>query len=109
MVVPTGTASPWILMSRSWHTYTLVCPIGEVRSGADLLAEALRVEGVVRSLGPGIAAAEEAELEVGWFGYVDGEDEPTLCESGGYTEEGDEVLEAVPCAIARVVVHSWQV
>jgi hypothetical protein len=109
VVVPTGTATPWVLVAVSGgNEYLWACPVEAIKTGSDLLAEALRMEGVVRSLGPALSAAEDAELSVGWFGWIDGEDDPTFCNKDGETPYGDEVDEARACVIARVVVHSWQ-
>lgn len=108
MVVPTGTATPW----SELPIYPLELEDGRVaffRDGhasgsADLLAEALRVEGVVRTLGRAIPVAESAQLDACWYGYVDESDDAELCDETGETVNGDVVDQVFECVVALVDV-----
>jgi hypothetical protein len=104
MVVPTGTATPWRELT-TWPTgrdSAIFIRDGHVTGSADLLAEALRADGVVRTLGRAIPVAEAAELELNYYGYVDEGDEPVLCTPDGETASGETVDEAFPCVVATV-------
>lgn len=104
MVVRTGTATEWF-QPYEHDPYMWVCPVRSVMTGSDLLAEALRMSGVVRSLGPALRIAEAAELEVGYFGHVvDEDDEFTFCDETGENVYGEKVKVVIPCVIARVDV-----
>lgn len=79
---------------------------GHASGSADLLAEALRADGVVRTLGRAIPVAEAAELELGWYGRLDdGEGDEVLCGVGGETWEGEVVDQVKPCVIATMNVR----
>lgn len=103
MVVPTGTATPWREIDASGHGH-VVCYArdGHVTGSADLLAETLRMDGVTRSTYPAIVLAEDALLELGWYGYVDGEGDEILCDSNGETNDGELVDEPRPCVYTLI-------
>jgi hypothetical protein len=103
VVVPTGTASPWREIDVSTPENT-VCYVrdGHVTGSADLLAEALRMDGVTRSTYPAILLAEDAQLEPGWYGYVDEADVETLCNASGETSDGEMVDEPRPCVYTLI-------
>jgi len=105
MVVPTGTMSPWISIEPTGELWA--CPADRVGSGSDLLAEAMRVEGFARSIGPAIGIAEEAKLSLGWVGWIDGEDYPVVCDRDGFTESGLELDDVTRCVFACVDVLSY--
>ena len=63
------------------------------------------MEGVVPSLGPGLRLAEEAELSLGWYGYVDESDDISLCDEEGETESG-EVVDEVFAGVVAIVKDS---
>jgi hypothetical protein len=103
MVVPTGTASPWRELDVSTAAKTVYyLRDGHTPGSADLLAEALRMDGLTRSLFPAIQAAEEAQLGLGWYGYVDESSSETLCDSSGETSDGETVDEPRPCVYALI-------
>lgn len=104
MVVPTGTASPWRELPgvEAPDDHVVYMRDGHATESADLLAEALRADGIVRSLGPALGMAEEAELEIGYYGYVDEGDDERLCDEDGETDDGEQVDIPRPCVIAVV-------
>lgn len=107
MAVPTGTATPWFEVESCEEDDSFVTFIrdGHVSGSADMLAEALRMSGVIRSLGPAIRSAEEAVLDFGYYGYVDGDERyPALCDSELLTVSGETVDQPRPCVVARVSV-----
>lgn len=77
---------------------------GWVTGSADLLAEAVRADGVVRTLGLALRFAEEAVLEPGWYGYVDGGLDEVLCTDVGETNDGNVVDRPRACLIAAINV-----
>jgi hypothetical protein len=106
VVVPTGTASPWReLTCTASGDLAVYMKDGWVTESADLLAEALRADGVIRTLGPALRAAEEAHLEFKWYGYVDGGYDEELCDAEGETLDGEIVDEVKPCVLATVNVR----
>lgn len=106
MVVPTGTGTPWreLVTAEAEPDEAVFIKDGHDTGSADLLAEALRADGIVRSLGPAIRMAEDAHLEAGFYGYVDEDTDEMLCDENGETEDGEEVDEPRPCVIAYVNV-----
>lgn len=107
MVVPTGTATPWRELSfpvSGDGNVIYICD-GWTTGSADLLAEALRADGVVRTLGLALRFAETATLDLGWYGYVDGQLDETLCGSDGETDDGSFVDEPLPCVVATINVE----
>jgi hypothetical protein len=104
VVVPTGTASPWreIPLQDTHPDLVRFLRDGHVTGSADLLAEALRADGIIRSLGPALRLAEDAILEQGYYGYVDEGDDEQLCTADGETEDGEVVDRPFPCVIAVV-------
>jgi hypothetical protein len=108
VVVPTGTATPWreapylvpvepgfaVYIRDGWET-----------GSADLLAEALRADGIVRILSLALHVAEEANLEPAWYGFADGRFDEVLCTPEGETAYGEEVDEVKPCMVATVYVR----
>lgn len=106
MPVPTGTATKWQAIDdpsseEGGSSVAVYVKEGIGPGSYELLAEQLRMDGVIRSLGPALRAAEEADLETGWFGTTDN-DETLLCSEDGWTARGEAVTEAFPCVIARV-------
>lgn len=99
MVVPTGTASPW---RETGDTGACYLRDGHETGSADLLAEAMRADGVTRSTFPAICIAEEASLSLGWYGYVDESPEETRCDVNGETNDGETVDEPRPCVYALI-------
>ena len=57
------------------------------------LASALQRDGSVVSLGSGYAAIENAGIEIGYAGEVDGSLDLVVCDESGETREGDLVDE----------------
>jgi hypothetical protein len=107
MVVPTGTATPWRELSFAVSeagSVVYICD-GWTTGSADLLAEALRADGVVRTLGPALRFAEEATLETEWYGYVDGQLNETLCNAAGETDDGNLVDEPRACIVATINIQ----
>ena len=106
MPLPTGSATPWreiedpALGDGAGSLVTYFRP-GDGTGPYELLAEALRADGVVRSLGPALGAAERASLERGHFGKDD-DGNDALCDAEGWTAGGGRVAEAWPCVLARV-------
>lgn len=106
MPVPTGTSTPWreiedpSLEGGGGHSVTYFCP-GTVAGPADLLAEQLRADGLIRSTGPAIGAATRADLYLGWYGLND-EGLEELCDEQGWTAAGEEVDRPRRCILARV-------
>lgn len=101
MVVPTGTASPWRELT-TWPTAkdeAVYIRDGNKSGPADLLAEALRADGVVRTLGRAIPIAEDATLELNYYGINDDGDEE-LCTPDGYTASGSQVEDPKVCVVA---------
>lgn len=100
MVVPTGTASPWREIVVPEH----VCYLrdGHTTGSADLLAEAIRMDGLVRSTYPAIVAAEAATLDLGWYGYLDESSDETPCDVFGETNDGETVDRSRPCVFALI-------
>jgi hypothetical protein len=84
--------------------YVVYIRDGWVTESADLLAEALRVDGVVRILSLALRVAEEAHLEPAWYGYVDGSHDEELCNEKGETLSWEQVDEPRPCVVATVYV-----
>lgn len=103
MVVPTGTATPWreLVVATVPHE---VCYIrdGHVTGSADLLGEQLRMDGVTRSTYPAVVLAEEAQLALGWYGYVDESELETLCDANGETSDGETVDLPRPCVYTLI-------
>jgi hypothetical protein len=103
----TGTATPWREVPSAeiegGDTLVYLCD-GHVTGNAGLLAEALRADGVVRSLHPAIVAAESATLTRSFYGHVDGGEDDVFCDPDGNTFGGEVVDEVLPCVIAAVCV-----
>jgi hypothetical protein len=55
------------------------------------LASALQRDGTVTTLGEGFRAAESGTIVSGFAGFVDEEDEMTVCDANGETFYGDSV------------------
>ncbi len=87
------------LREGALHTYFRP---GHESGHADHLAEALRMDGCVPSLGPALGAARDATLRRGWFG-TDDDGEDTECDALGWTPDGS-LVEALPCVYATVGV-----
>lgn len=106
MVVPTGTSTPWQELTTlpAGRDQAIFFRDGHDTGSADLLAEALRADGVVRTLGRAIPKAEDAYLELKFYGYVDEGNEPWLCTPDGETDRGELVDEVFPCVVAYVDV-----
>jgi hypothetical protein len=108
VVVPTGTATPWReapYLGLVEPGYAVYIKDGWETGSADLLAEALRVDGVVRILSIALRVAEEAQLEPSWYGYADGRFDEVLCTVDGETLWGEEVDQVRPCVVATVYVR----
>jgi len=108
MVVPTGTATPWREMPYEGggdDDLVVYLRDGWVTESADLLAEALRADGVVRILSHALSVAEDATLDAGWYGYVDESRDETVCNSTGETADGEVVDYARPCVFALAHVR----
>jgi len=103
MVVPTGTATPWreIDVTTS-HNSTCYLRDGHVTGSADLLAEQLRMDGITRSTYPAVVLAEETQLELGWYGYIDEGYDEVLCNEHGETSDGETVDEPRPCVFTLI-------
>jgi hypothetical protein len=101
VAVPTGTSTPW----RELITYEAAGDLvvylrdGSKSGSADLLAEALRADGVVRTLGRAIPIAEDATLELGFYGTNDDGDEE-LCTPDGMTARGEQLSDPQECVVA---------
>lgn len=106
MVVPTGTATPWREIDVPRRA-GLVCYLrdGHVTGSADLLAETLRMDGLTRSTYPAVVIAEEAQLHVGWYGYVDESSDETLCDVDGETSDGETVDQPRPCVYTLITLE----
>lgn len=104
--VKTGTATPWreIPFPNSPEDSLLYVCDGHDGASLELLAEALRADGVVRSLFWAIRAAETARLTRTFYGYMDGFDGELLCDPNGYLFDGEQVDDARPCVLAEVDV-----
>jgi len=105
VVVPTGTATPWRELT-TWpvdENEVIYIRDGRASGSADLLAEALRVDGVVRTLGRAIPIAEAARLETNYYGLNDDGDEE-LCTPDGCTAAGEWVSDPKPCVVAMLDV-----
>jgi hypothetical protein len=105
VVVPTGTRTPW----REIHPerdlppeFAVFIRDGHASESADLLAEALRADGIVRTLGRALPIAENASLERRWYGFVDEGDDPRLCTQDGETSDGECVDDVFECVVAIV-------
>jgi hypothetical protein len=105
--VPSGTATPWREVEgppEEGGSRVVYFRPGLKSGTADLLAEQLRADGVVSSLGPAIRIASEARLQVGWYGRnEDGEDR--LCDQDGWTGDGA-LLEGTAQCITAVIDRS---
>ena len=103
MVVPTGTATPWRELT-TWpaeRDQAVYIRDGWRSGSADLLAEALRADGVVRTLGRAIPIAEDAALEANYYGVNDDGDEE-LCAPEGSNSSGERIRDPRPCVVATV-------
>lgn len=105
MPVQSGTATPWREIEdpsvEDGSSVVVYMRPGEVTGSADLLAEQLRADGLIQSLGPAIRMAGEAELRLGWFGTDEDEDE-RLCDEDGWTHNGGQVDGRQRCVLARI-------
>lgn len=106
MPVQSGTATPWREVEdpsgRGGSSVTYWRP-GVVTGSADLLAEQMRADGLIPSLGPAIRLAGEATLSLGWYGTND-DDEDELCDQDGWTAGGEAVRDPQRCVLALVDV-----
>jgi hypothetical protein len=66
------------------------------------LASALQRDGSVVSLGHGYGAVEGATTTCEYAGYVDGDNELTICNSNGETYYGDVVDEIIPITLVEI-------
>jgi hypothetical protein len=104
--VQSGTATPWREVEGPGNpgpSAALYFRPGEVTGSADLLAEQMRADGLIPSLGPAIRLASEASLTLGWYGTND-DDEDELCDQDGWTTGGGRVDEPRRCVLALVDV-----
>lgn len=104
--VKTGTATPWreIPFPDSPPEALLYICDGHDSADPALLAEALRADGVVRSIYWAIKAVDEGTTLVRtYYGNMDGFGE-ALCDPRGFCPDGDQVDEARPCILAQVDV-----
>jgi hypothetical protein len=103
MPVPTGTATPWREVENPGQGPGFITYLrpGPAAGTADLLGEALRADGIFQGFGQALGAAADARLAAGWYGPTeDGED--ALCSMDGWTADGSEVPEPVPCVMAVI-------
>lgn len=68
------------------------------------LASALQRDGTVITLGSGFNAIENGVFGIGFAGYVDGDDELTICDENGETFYGDSVEEVVAITWVEIYV-----
>lgn len=109
MPVQTGTATPWREIEdpslEEGSSVTYYRPGGSA-GAPDLLAEALRADGLLPSLGPAIGRAQGAGLALGWYGLND-DDEDELCDENGWTGTGERVDKPRRCVLARVDLEGF--
>lgn len=60
------------------------------------LASTLQRDGIADSLSDGFKMIEQAHIEAGWAGIIEGEKEYYACDENGETEYGDLVEESLP-------------
>ena len=68
------------------------------------LASALQRDGTVVSLGEGYRAVESGNIITGFAGYVDGDDELTVCDEYGETFYGDFVESIIAITWVEIYV-----
>ncbi len=107
MPVPTGTATPWRQIEdpsqEGGSSVVLYFRPGEAVGPYELLAEQLRMDGAIRSLGPALGAASQTQPYFGWFG-TDDDDNDVLCDQDGWTIDGRQIEEPRRCVLAAVDV-----
>lgn len=104
MPVQSGTSTPWREIEHPGSVDGSVIVYfrpGEASGAADLLAEQLRLDGVMPSLGPAIRVSQEAILQLAWYG-TDENGEERLCDEDGWAEDGDELSSVSPCVLAII-------
>jgi hypothetical protein len=100
-----GVYTPW----REWEGDDL--PLGGdvvyVRDGAlvgsrDLLVEAIRTDGLSANLGDAYRMLDNVTFHPGFYGFLEGNIIPVLCDDDGMTDDGDQVETATPCVFASI-------
>jgi hypothetical protein len=94
-----GVDGDFIFMINAW--------IEDSTSERSLLAHALRSIGVTSRILSAHSLATAAELELGWYGFIDGYLVPEVCNETGFTPSGDQVDTARRCTFA--ILHSARV
>lgn len=105
MPVQTGTATPWREVEgpsvEGGPSAAVYLRPGNEVGTADLLAEQMRADGLIPSLGLAIRLVADAALSLGWFG-LDEDGQETLCDQEGWTVSGGQVDAPVCCVLAHV-------
>ena len=106
MPVPTGTATPWRLIedpSEDGGSSILYYKEGVFPGRFDVLAEQIRMDGIVPSTGPALLLAKEAEIKLAWIGYKDDDkDDLSLCDKDGWTNDGALLNDVKRCVVALI-------
>lgn len=77
---------------------------GKRRGDADLLAEAIRSEGIAQNLAEAYRFVDTSVVQTGFYGYVDGDNVATVCDETGLTADGERVETVIPCTFASIEV-----
>ena len=107
MTVRSGVRTPW----TEWEGPQLfdyphmLVRVGYIEGDLDLLVEAVRAHGLASSIGEAHRLAEFARFRYGYYGYVDGDHEPTLCSASGETKRGEYVDVIRPCVFALLGIE----
>lgn len=91
-----------MLRRDAWFEWDDDCTLAIAKwtTDTEALATAIKETGWVHSTGAAMAAAEDAMLAHGWFGYIDRE--PVICSESGATAVGDRIPNPSPVTLARM-------